>query len=173
MRNEQCYLLPIVAIIESLKGSPERVSLQAHLPALPGLSREACLAEVVVGQGLLSQCTIVTQTGHCLSHGQEALARLQQLGPVEWRLVVASSEPSVGPPVEQNLLRRGPQIEQVPRRNAVLLSQIHELPFELRRVWLLVDGTRTVEELASLLGKSPSDVFGLLLALQGRMLLYF
>jgi len=53
---------PLEAIVEAMKNFPEIVSLQAQLSSVPNLTREACIAEVTVGQGRLHSCAITTPT---------------------------------------------------------------------------------------------------------------
>ena len=178
MGNEQCYLLPVVAVVETMKGLPETVSFQAQLPAMPHLSSEICFAQVIVGQGDCQFCTVVTRTGQILLQHQEAFTLVQQLGKLVWRLSTPTSEPlsllpdHSFPSQEANAGRDLAQL--LPQRTGELLPiQMQALPAAQRRVWFLVDGQKTIEQLARLLTKSVGDVYQLLLTLQEQQLIHF
>jgi hypothetical protein len=84
---ENRFVLPLVAVAETMRTSPEVVVLQARLSSLPGISKQACLAQVIVGQGRIHSCTISTLTGTLLREQKEAYHVLEQQGDLEWTLL--------------------------------------------------------------------------------------
>lgn len=172
----QRYLLPVVAVVETMKGLPETVSLQAQISSVPGVSKETCVAEIIVGEGRLHGCTILTLAGHTLLQNQEAFAVLQRMGKLEWQLVPGSREQQVGPRQEQgqSLWSGSSEQDMRPCRIGAPSSlQLQSLPFDQRRVLYLVDGQKTISQLARLLQKNPEEIHILLLALYEKHYISF
>jgi hypothetical protein len=164
------YLLPVVAVVETMKESPDMLLLQAHLPSLPGISKDACLAQVILGQGRLASCTITsTKTGAVLRAAQEAYQALERCGDLEWSVHPA---PSLHPPAQQQA-RVSPRnvsgrlsVKAPSLRVSQLSPEILEpLSNPYRRVLLLVDGRRSIEEIAYLLNREPYEIEQMLASL--------
>jgi len=81
---EKQYRLPVSAMVEILKASMEQVVLRAQLPAVPGVSKKACLARLIVGQGTVCSCAVTTPNGEILLKHQEAYQALLRCGDLEW-----------------------------------------------------------------------------------------
>jgi hypothetical protein len=163
------YLLPVLAVVETMKWSPEVVMLQAHLSSLPGVSKDACLAQVILGQGSLYSCTITTRVGAVLLERESAYHALEQCGDLEWSVASAPSPQQAGPQVA-----RSHAIPAVARAAQIPRLRVKELPAETlnrlahpyRKVLLLVDGKRSLEEIARLAAKTPQEVAHMLKTLE-------
>ncbi len=166
---EKRYLLPILAVVEAMKFSPDVVMLQSHLPSLPGISKEACRAQVILGQGQVYSCTITTRTGAVLRQHQEAYKVLEQCGDLEWTL---SSAPFPSPPnpraANPNTSTASAKMAPIPvlRVKELSAETLSSLAYPYRRVLLLVDGKRSVEEIARLASNTPQEVIHMLKALE-------
>lgn len=163
------YLLPILAVVEAMMWSPDVVSLQSHLPSLPGVSKDACLAQVILGQGHMYSCTITTKAGAILREQQEAYKALEPCGDLEWILSKAPVSPPPSPQeARPNAERANARTAQIPvlRVKEIPAETLNRLTHRYRRVLLLVDGKRSVEEIARLASKTPQEVFHMLKALE-------
>jgi hypothetical protein len=165
------FVLPIGALIATMQTSFERVVLQAHLSSLPGVSKQACLAHIVVGEGRIHACTIFhAQTGALLRQEHEAYKSLEALGDLEWTIL-----PYQPAPHEESIMTHlpHPSTPPVPSQASLIPQRKHQpepniiasLHPAYRKLLLLVDGKRSVERIAQLLSKSPEDVFNMLLAM--------
>lgn len=163
---EKQYRLPVSAMVEILKASVEQVVLRAHLPAVPGVSKKACLARLIVGQGVVCSCAVTTPNGEILLKHQEAYQALLRCGDLEW---LVEPFPGFSPP-EPYLSPSKPTAaaptaaEEEPR--CIPTLRISPLPSETlaafthpyRTVLALVDGRRSTHEIARLLSKAPTDI---------------
>lgn len=165
------YCLPVQAMVKSMCSSPRLVLLQAHVTDLPGVSRQQCLAHVVVGQGCLHSCTILGLAGSILLQAREAYEALIRCGDLEWVVITAppldqpaqavsgrspvSSAPA-GTPWDVPTLR----VRPVPR------EIFAALPYLSRITLALVDGKRSLAEIAHLLNKTPQEIWQILADLQ-------
>jgi hypothetical protein len=166
------YHLPVQAVVETMKASPEMVMLQSHLSSLPGISKE-CFAQLILGQGGISSCVITaTTTGAVLFQQQEALSALAHCGDLNWSVVPAPSLHATNVTIPQKDTRphrgaSGQQQRPLPfRRNTLTPEILASLSHAQRRVLVLVDGKRSIEEIAHLLSKTPQEVHQLLVPLQ-------
>jgi hypothetical protein len=164
------YLLPVVAVVETMKELPDVVMLQAHLPSLPGVSKDACLAQIILGQGQVYSCKIiVTKTGIVLREQQEAYHALERCGDVNWSLRPAPSlhalvrPPATPPPI--TTYRTFPA--QIPSLRVSRLSPeiLAPLSHPYQRVLRLIDGRRSIEDIAHLLNKEPQEIQQMLTSL--------
>ena len=165
------YHLPVQAVVETMKASPEIVMLQSHLSSLPGISKE-CFAQLILGQGGISSCVITATTGAVLFQQQEALSALAHCGDLTWSVVPAPSLHATNVTLSQKDTRphrgaAGQQLRSIPfRRNTLTPEILASLSHAQRRVLVLVDGKRSIEEIAHLLSKTPQEVHQLLVPLQ-------
>jgi hypothetical protein len=164
------YLLPVSAMVETMKMSPDVVMLQAQLPSLPGVSKEACLTQIILGQGRVYSCIITaTKAGTVLREQQEAYHALERCGDLSWSVLPAPSR--YAPAVQKTALpyigTSGQHMSKIPslRVKALTPEVLAPLPPPYRRIILLVDGKRTIEEIARLLNKEPQEVQQILAAL--------
>ena len=156
------YLLPILAMIEIMKWSPDTVVLQAHLVALPGVSNEACLAQVMLGQGNLSSCTITTTMGAVLLQQQEAYQALERCGELHWSVFPASSLSTsisqTNPPFRVEPSDQHSSMIPSRRVSTITSETLATLSHRSKRVLALVDGKRSIDVIAQLLSISPYEV---------------
>ena len=165
------YLLPVLAVVETMKMLPDVVMLQAQLPSLPGISKEACLAQIILGQGRVHSCTITAaKTGTVLREQQEAYHALERCGDLNWSVLLA---PSLYAPASQKatlpyMVASGQYTSKIPslRVKALTPEVLAPLSLPYRRVMMLVDGKRPIEEIARLLNKGPQEVQQMLAALE-------
>jgi hypothetical protein len=164
------YLLPIVAVVETMKRSPEVVMLQAHLPSLPSVSKDACLVSLIIGQGHMYSCTITaTRTGTVLREQEVAYHTVEQCGDLEWsvgpapRFPTSASQKSVPsqPKVSGKFVLPIPSLRVPALTNEILQPLAH--PYQ--RVLRLVDGRRSVADIARLLGRQPQEIQQMLAAM--------
>lgn len=158
---EKRYLLPLVALVEAMKASPETVELQTHL-SLPGV-KGPCCAHVILRQGQVYACSITTRSGVVLRQHQEAYKIVEQRGDLEWILSPSplSSPQAAQPNAATAASKRTPPV----RRSDPSAETLNRLAYPYRRVLLLVDGKRSVEEIARLASKTPQEVMDILKAL--------
>jgi hypothetical protein len=147
--NSVQYILPVRAVIEIMKQHPEVVMLQSSLSSLPGVSKDVCLAQIILGQGKVHSCTI-TSKGAVLRERQAAIALLERCGDLTWDVLpytLQDTDISHLPPPRRPKLRVSvtPQI-------------LARLSHPARRVLLLVDGQRSVEEIALIASKEAEEV---------------
>ncbi|MGH2508291.1 MAG: hypothetical protein ACRDHZ_12945, partial [Ktedonobacteraceae bacterium] len=88
------YRLPLIAMVETMKSSSPCVLLQAQLVSLPGISKQACVAHVIVGQGVVHACRIAGATGSLLLEQQQAYEVLARCGDVDWLVFPAPGSPA-------------------------------------------------------------------------------
>lgn len=145
-----------MAIMES---SLQSVLLLSHLPTLPGLARHPGLARIELEQGAVRSCLISGQSGAVLLQGQDAYAVLSRCGDLEWRVI--------RPPDVMEAVRVRPvtgMLERtqwgIPRLRVAFLHRemLASFPRSQRVALALVDGRRSVEEIAYLLSKSPREI---------------
>ena len=87
MMEENQYRLPVGAMIAMLQSSRQSVLLLSHLPDLPGLTKQGCLARMVLEQGALHSCLITRPGGAVLLQDQDAYDALVRCGDLEWRVI--------------------------------------------------------------------------------------
>lgn len=164
---EKQYRLPVSAMVEILKASVEQVVLRAQLPAVPGVSKKACLAQLVVGQGTVCSCAVTTPSGEILLKHQEAYQALLRCGDLEWLVepFPAFSPPEHPYPSPSTYTAAAPTAAEEEHR-CIPTLRISPLPSETlaafthpyRTVLALVDGRRSIHEIARLLSKAPTDI---------------
>lgn len=163
-------------MVEMLKSSADQVLLCTRLPSLPGISRQACLIHLVIVQGYLHSCTITGEDGAVLLQQRETYQALERCGELEWQ--VATRPATASPPAQSRTRalygagRRGTKTESGPLsiptlRISPLSSEIlASLPHSYRMALILVDGNRSIHEIARLLSKSPDEIQQMLAVLQ-------
>ncbi len=187
MQGGTRYCLPLVAMVEIMRSSPSRVLIQAQLASLSGVSKWECLAQVVLDQGAVCVCTITGAMGAVLLQEQAAYEALGHGGDLDWEVVStpvsalpsghlrtrsvtdASGTPEIPeiPEIPEMPAIQGapwsiPTLRVTPLPRALLAS----LPHAFRIALVLVDGKRSVAEIAQLLHKTPHDIQQLFTSLQ-------
>ena len=154
------YRLPILAMVEMLKGGSTSMILQAQLAPLPGLSRSTCTAQIIVGRDGWQSCAIISLEGITLREQKEAYLTLQRCGDLDWSVVATPSLTD-----DANRQERLPwaypsgKLQSVPSLRVKLTDDhLRPLHHPYRQALILVDGTRTIEEIAWMLHKAPQEV---------------
>lgn len=146
----QSYPLDLATILYVLQGQSGR--LHAILEAIPGI-REPCQATMMLVEGKVASCFLETRRGALVGQGERALNLLIGLGTVDW-LWEPGSAPALQPPARSPTGTLSP----IPRRREPLRQDILEACSRLqRRVLGLVDGRRTIQEIATLLAVPPTE----------------
>jgi hypothetical protein len=148
----QSYPLDLTTMLYNLRG--QRGRLSATLERVPGL-REPCQAILDLVEGKVTVCTLVTRRRAVVAEGARALDLLSRLGTIDWFW-----EPALAPPLSLpgGGLPRNPALV-VPRRldpfppEALLACSRFQ-----RRVLSLVDGRRSVADIATLLAVPATDL---------------
>jgi hypothetical protein len=151
------YLLDIETLLLFLSSRGQSGELTASFKRFPGLAyKGSCYAHLTLVGGKLASCTLRNEKGTVLLEGEDAFHRLKKMGQLDWSwqavgqtgalpaLVPAQSKPLN---VWSLVYRRVVPIEMVDKR---MLTRKHW------QVLLLVDGSRTVAHIASVLLPSPS-----------------
>ena len=172
MSGEKCYRLPVQAMVAVMTFSAGSVLLHTRLPGI-----QTRLAHLIIKQGALHSCTIIDPTGTVLLQQQDAFDTLLRFGELEWQVTMlpASVTPERGIPgqaagtgrVTQDAKKEGLS-SRIPffRLTPLPLEDLASLPHALRMTLLLVDGKRSIHEIARLLSKSPGDIQQTLIFLQ-------
>lgn len=173
------YQLPIGVLLETIKDVPELLSLRAQLSSVPGISEEACLAEMVMGAGCIHACTITSTTGQLLLWQRAAFSVLEQLGELEWTIDSLPSFPSIPQPFgegsQSSATPSQQRYEAIPQRagSFVTPALLEGLPRRQKHILLLADGHKQASDIARLLGLSPQEVELLLSQLHHQHLIYY
>jgi len=174
------YLLPIAVLLETARDLPEMASLRAQMPAVPGIWKEACIAEIIVGCGCIYACTIITTEGQLLLQQEAALHALEQLGELEWTFGLSFAAGTPLPQQEGSCLRQNGTLPHrmdgtVPQRSDlfVIPALLEALPRRQKHVLLLANGHKQASEIARLLGLEPGEVERLLHQLYHQHLIHY
>ncbi len=147
----QRFALPFHVLLETVRGWHEPLTLSATLPHIQedGTGNATAILHLLGGQ--VQSCTIVTAQGQLLARQQAALTRLRQAGNLEWLVT-----PEVAVTQVYRPCRRDPTRLVVP----TTFSRRH------RQLLLLVDGQKSIPDLARVLRLPPHEIESLLLDLQ-------
>lgn len=152
----QRFILPFSVLLETLRGWHEPLILSATLPPAPEFGTGKAMALVQVVRGHIHSCTIVNAHGQLLAQQQAALTHLAQVDKLEWLVTSAVTATQVSRPCRLPTARLF-----VP----ATLSRRH------RHLLLLLDGRKSVADLARVLRLPSHEIEALLLDLQQQQLL--
>lgn len=164
---EKAYLLPITSLLTSTKGVHHVIVFQAWLPP-ERIAREACVVKLSVRDGLMLFCQIRASTGTLLFQQEQAMNVLSELGLLEWQRATAPTGQGEKDDTQRTSVHLS--VHQIPIR-CTLAGEHPALDHAHRRVLLLVDGARSVHQIAHLLRKSPEEILLILQALQEQHLI--
>lgn len=174
------YFLPIAVLLETTKDLPEIVSLRTQMSSLPGISKEVCMAEIVVGCGYIHTCTIITTEGQLLLQQEAAFHALEHLGELEWALHPSFPLGIPLPHQEGSWLQQSNTLTQqrdgtIPQRTDIFVTplSLEGLPRRQKQLLLLADGQKQASEIARLLGLEPQEVERLLCLLHHQHLIHY
>lgn len=146
----QSYPLDLATILYILQGQSGQ--LQALLEEVPGM-REPCQATVILLNGKVTSCFLETRRGALVGQGERALNLLTGLGTVDWLW-----EPAAGAALPAPTGSLTGALSPIPYRREPLRQDVLEACSRLqRRVLGLVDGRRTIQDIATLLAVPPTE----------------
>ena len=166
------YHLPITLLLESIGGLHARLFFTAQLPPLQRGFKKGCMAELLVYEGKLLSCIIKDANGSPLYRQEQAYRLLVSLGTLDWHpsplpeIGTQERSPVHGPPL---FLEGSLEIKKPIRKTVIVPGQFSS--HRHRQVFNLADGTRTIDQIASLLHLSSQEVRMLLLDLQQQQLI--
>lgn len=160
------YALPLDDVIQVLQSASKTYQVRAALPVsvLPFHTRrgEAFVAEVMVTGGQVHSCQIRDQLGAIRLEGSKALDAVRFREQLVWMVqqapppAPAASDPFEGTPQATFAPLPSMALPWIARTAPVKLRDSPEVLAQLtrrqRQAWLLIDGRRTINEIAPLLG---------------------
>jgi hypothetical protein len=151
------YLLDIETLLLFLDSRRQSGDLTTDLKRFPGLAyKGTCRVHITLLEGKISSCFLRDDQGRVLLEGEKVLSGLKKMGQLDWSWQ-AASQTSIGP-FPAPAQRRSPGAEELVYRRLVPIEMINRNMLSRKhwQVLLLVDGSRTVAHIASLLLPSPS-----------------
>lgn len=162
------YLLDLETLLLFLGSRRQSGELFTDLKRFPGIAHKGpCRVHITLIEGKVVACSVQDLAGRELVGGDSAIRGLERLGQLDWAWSAAKPRPLSAPAQPSAPVQGSPAIPAsgnfsnpsalVPRR-IVPLGMINKnaLPHKYRQVLLLVDGSRTVVQIANLLSVSPS-----------------
>lgn len=157
------YTLPLAQVIAILQEFQCDGQLQTLLPRNIMRTKESCKAIILLTEGAITFCSIQTISDTTLQSGEQALQTLARAGQLDWVFDPTPSaqssitpSPSIHTPQPVMSDRRSdplPTVQSIiPRRREQIAQHLFaQLDRKHRRVLQVVDGRRTVDEIAQLL----------------------
>jgi hypothetical protein len=175
------YVLPVAALIETMKGMRTPVTLRTQLPPHSRVSKEICFAEIVIEAGKLLSCDIKTADNRELHFSlEDAFILLQEFGPLRWQLIASgrrglSVSTQEMPQVRPLPYPKGAAKRSIPRKVITALppAQFKTLPQRHKQVFLLIDDRKDGAEIGRLLSMSQDSVESILDELYQLQLITF
>ncbi len=181
MTDTRTYVLPVAALIETMKSMRTPITLRAQLLNRSRALKETCFAEIVIEAGVLRSCDIRTADGRELFFSlEEAFTLLQQQGQLRWQLIASGQQELATSKQKMSQAQLLPSSggapkKYVPRKIIMSLppTQFKELPQRHKQVFLLIDGRKDSAEIGRLLSISQSSVESILGELYQTKLIAF
>ncbi len=155
------YSLNFEMMIQALQLFRPTGEFRALVSPQPAL-KEGGQAVLTVQNGTITSCFILNKAGQKIYHDAEASYLLPRLGVLDWQLV--SSIPTAPEPVKKPDTAPTPIARQAsagafyPRHRPVPPSRMRTWTMLHRSVYGLADGTRSSEQIAALLSRSPRAI---------------
>lgn len=148
----QSYPLDLTTMLINLRGQTGRLS--ATLGRVSGL-QQPCQVIVDLLEGKVTACTMTTMRGDRMAEGAQALDLLGRLGIIDWLW-----EPALAPPLtfQGSHLPMNPAFTVPQRRAPFYPEALASCSRDQRRVMGLIDGRRTVADIATLLAVPPTEM---------------
>ena len=144
--------------------------LQTEIQSVPD-GRGRFYVYLSLFEGKISSCSIKDGNGQTLLAGNNALQWLQRMGTLNWTLTLQQT-PTPTPTQTNPLLPVPAPRIFVPRRIVyVAQEQMRTWPRKHRTLFVLIDGKKSVEQLAGLLSLSVKEVEQVLSDLQANKLI--
>jgi hypothetical protein len=182
VKGHAVYTVDLATILQLLREFRRSGILRTEIPAgLPRL-KKPCFVFVELRRGEIVVCYVKDAKGQTLLSGQEAFRAVAAVGKLNWVFdeQIEQEGPRLPDPYRQSGERlptntgvlRTPPAVPIPQwsANSVQRSPIPRRLFELnpadmyawprrhRQVYVLIDGTRSVEQIASMLSQPPQLV---------------
>lgn len=148
------YSLDLETLLIFLGNRKQSGKLSADLKRFPGIAYKGpCRVEISLVGGKVVLCAVQDREGKVVVGGESALRELQRMGQLDWAWV-AANQTDTSAPLSQ---RKPPSVSSLIPRRLVSIEMIdrNRLPRKHWQVLLLVDGSRTVAHIATLLTGSP------------------
>ncbi len=147
----QSYALDLATILHILQGRSGR--LQATLEALPGM-REPCQVNLMLLDGKVTSCSLEAANGALIAQGERVMNLLLGLGTIDW---LWEPQRKAAAPLPGGSAAAG--AFSIPRRREPLRPEVLAGCSRIqRRVLGLVDGRRTIQEIALLLAVPATEL---------------
>jgi len=148
----------MIQVLQQFRYSGE-VHTRVPLQAKP---KEEGQGILMVYNGIIRSCFILDRNGQKLYHDTEARRLLSKLGVLEWKLVpftspLPAAEPAHPRPIAQARYP-GSGAHFCPRRLSVSQAQMRTWSVLQRSIYLLSDGMRNQEQIATLLSRPLSII---------------
>ena len=148
------YLLDLTTLIPMLARQQQSGELLASRVRIPGLN-EPCQAHLDLVDGTIQSCVIRTMTGSILAQGDNAVMVLANLI-LKWNWNVYQTEPlSSQTPHPKPQVSRDDSFLIPYKVERINLAELNALSRTHRKVFGLIDGTRSTKRIAELL--SPAE----------------
>ena len=163
------YTIDLATMLRLLREFRRSGILQAELPSgLPRL-KQACQVVIELSQGEVASCFVKNAGGRTLLANQEALRSVSTLEKLNWvfrQSAVTGQEstpPQTVPFAQSPTLPPPPPRSPVPRRlRYVSMTDTERWPLLHRQIFVLVDGRRSVEQIAATLAQPIYTIEGVL-----------
>jgi hypothetical protein len=149
------YLLDLETLLIFLSSRKQSGELSTNLKRFPGLAYKGpCRVHIVLVGGKIVSCVVMDNEGRVPIEGDLALGELRKMGQLDWTWT-ALAQAAVRPvPARRDVVDVS---TFVPSRNVPIeMIDRNTLPRKHWQVLLLVDGSRTVAHIVTLLIRSPS-----------------
>jgi len=152
------YLLDLTTLMQILSRQQQSGELLASRVYVPGMN-ELCQAHLDLVDGAIRSCVIRTVAGSVLAQGDNAVVVLANLV-LKWNWTVHQTEPLASQtprPQSQAQPQTGRNdVFEIPyKAERINLTELNALSRTHRKVFGLIDGTRSIKRIAELL--SPSE----------------
>lgn len=157
------YLLDLTTLLIFLEGKKQSGEVSAELKRLSGNAKGPYRARIALSEGMVVSCVIQDREGRIFIGGENALRELKQTMHNEWEWAPApppTLAPRVSAPAELPERNR-----RMPKDVTMLIPRLifplesmdkNALPRRHWQVLLLINGSRTIAQIAYMLTSSPS-----------------
>jgi hypothetical protein len=167
------YLLDLTTLIPMLSRQQQSGELLASRVHIPGMN-ELCQAHLDLVEGTIQSCVIRTMTGNVLAQGDNAVAVLARLV-LKWNWTVHQTEPlSSQTPRPRSQPNTRDDAYLIPyKAERINLTELNALSRTHRKVFGLIDGTRSTQRIAEFLsGAERADLPTILRDLRSKRLIF-
>lgn len=165
------YKLDLAAMLQMLQEFRQNAVLQTEISSVPG-AKGRFQVQLDMFDGKITSCSIRSGDGQVLLAGDDAFTWLQDLGALNWtvtlRQISTSALTQSSPALTPSPVLRSP----IPRRSVYVgQEQMRLWPRKYRVVFVLIDGRKSVEQIAGLLSLSIREVEEVVYELQANRLI--